>query len=137
MSWVLRSSAKAYDDAHITKPSRKSFNVPAPATPAELLAAVLAQIPARSAQLLVCDEGGSGGAAEAAAEALATHFAAAVAVRGGWAAWSAVFSTSGRRKPPSGRWVSTGKEALKSGLTVGAADTYEEGGSKNGVRFQP
>jgi hypothetical protein len=33
--------------------------------------------------------------------------------------------------------VHTGKEALKSGLTVGAASTYEEGGSKDGTRLQP
>ena len=50
-----------------------------------------------------------------------------------------MFSTSGRRKPPPGKWVPTGKEALKSGL-VGdgtSAMTYEEGGSRDGVRLQP
>ena len=101
-----------------------------------LLAGVQARIPAPSSQLLVCDADGASGSAEAAA-LLARHYTDAVQVQGGWQAWSAVFSTSGRRKPPSGRWVSTGKEALKSGLTVGAADTYEEGGSKDGVRLQP
>lgn len=130
-------SARVYDDAHITKPARKAFNVPMDTTTADtLLASVRAKIPALSSKLLVCDADGASGSAEAAA-LMSQHYADAVQVQGGWQAWSAVFSTSGRRKPPSGRWVSTGKEALKSGLTVGAADTYEEGGSKDGVRLQP
>ena len=67
----------------------------------------------------------------------AAGYTNAVLVEGGWAAWSRIFSTSGRRKPPPGKWVPTGQEALKSGLMSGAAETYEEGGAKDGIRLQP
>lgn len=40
-----------------------------------------------------------------------------------------VWGPSGKRRPPAGRWVSTGKEALKSGLNIpGVAESYDEGG---------
>eukprot|EP00959_Pyramimonas_sp_CCMP1952_P083491 1745397-Pyramimonas_sp.AAC.1 len=80
-----------------------------------------------------------GGAAsqEAMSQLLAAGYANALMVEGGWAAWSRIFSTSGRRKPPAGKWVPTGQEALKSGLMSGAAETYEEGGSRGGTRLQP
>ncbi len=41
--------------------------------------------------------------------------------------WRRHYTSSGRATPPPGRWVSTGTEALKSGLNVGgAAESYEE-----------
>eukprot|EP00951_Prasinocladus_malaysianus_P004685 scaffold33044_cov36-Prasinocladus_malaysianus.AAC.3 len=47
-----------------------------------------------------------------------------------------VFSTSGRRKPPPGRWIASGTEALKSGLNVGdAALSYDEGGNLKEARW--
>ena len=62
---------------------------------------------------------------------VAEGYTGAVLVQGGFDGWTEVFSTSGRRKPPKGRWVPSGTEALKSGLGVGeAAATYEEGGHK-------
>ena len=37
-----------------------------------------------------------------------------------------MWGPSGKRRPPAGRWVSTGKEALKSGINIpGAAESYE------------
>lgn len=47
-----------------------------------------------------------------------------------------VWTPSGKRKPPPGRWVSTGKEALKSGLNIpGVAESYDEGGNLIGARY--
>lgn len=41
-----------------------------------------------------------------------------------------VWGPSGKRRPPAGRWVSTGKEALKFGLNIpGVAESYDEGGN--------
>lgn len=63
-----------------------------------------------------CADGGS--ASQAAAEALAAAgFSEALLVAGGYNAWRQVFSTCGRRRP-AGRWMPTGKEALKSGLPI-------------------
>lgn len=47
-----------------------------------------------------------------------------------------VWSPSGKRRPPPGRWVSTGKEALKSGLNIpGVAESYDEGGNLTNARW--
>jgi hypothetical protein len=47
-----------------------------------------------------------------------------------------VWSPSGKRRPPAGRWVSTGKEALKSGLNIpGVALSYDEGGNLKSARY--
>jgi hypothetical protein len=47
-----------------------------------------------------------------------------------------IWSPSGKRRPPPGRWVSTGKEALKSGLNIpGVAESYDEGGNLTSARF--
>lgn len=57
---------------------------------------------------------------------VAAGFTEALMVEGGYVAWRKVFSTGGRRRP-AGRWMPTGKEALKSGLPIeGAADSYED-----------
>eukprot|EP00775_Hariotina_reticulata_P013893 gene13892-14012_t len=47
-----------------------------------------------------------------------------------------VWTPSGKRRPPPGRWVSTGKEALKSGLNIpGVAESYDEGGNLTSARY--
>lgn len=47
-----------------------------------------------------------------------------------------MWSPSGKRKPPAGRWISTGKEALKSGLNIpGVAESYDEGGNLVQARY--
>lgn len=61
-----------------------------------------------------------------------------VVLEGGWEAWLEVYTTTGRPTPPKGKWMSTGTEALKSGLNVGdVAMTYEEGGYQGDQRLQP
>eukprot|EP00955_Chlamydomonas_euryale_P030861 324653-Chlamydomonas_euryale.AAC.3 len=53
----------------------------------------------------------------------------------GYAGWGEVWTPSGKRRPPPGRWVSTGKEALKSGLNIpGVAESYDEGGNLKQAR---
>lgn len=53
-----------------------------------------------------------------------------------WCTLCQVWTPSGKRRPPPGRWVSTGKEALKSGLNIpGVADSYDEGGNLATARF--
>ena len=47
-----------------------------------------------------------------------------------------VWGPSGKRRPPAGRWVSTGTEALKSGLNIpGVAESYDEGGNLVKARY--
>lgn len=119
-----------YDYQHITKPARISYNwsledmeagVPPPV-------GVSLRTP-----LIVMDADGQQG--ERAAKVLAdAQFQAIKRLAGGYVGWQTVWSPSGKRVV-SGRWVSTGKEALKSGLDVpGAAESYCEGGDLGQAR---
>jgi len=74
---------------------------------------------------------------DAAAQALeAAGYSNIVIMEGGMTAFFDVYSTSGRKKPPKGRWVPTGAEALKSGLNIaGAAESYTEGGDQTASRW--
>ena len=131
-------SAQAYDDEHLTKPAQCSQNVPFPETqqrdqssttefPEDFLGACEAARLSKQVPLLVACEDGSrcGDVARVLVEA--GYHASCVGVKGGYRGWREVWTTSGRRVPPKGRWVATGKEALKSGLNVGgAALSYEE-----------
>ena len=72
---------------------------------------------------------------QAAADALhAAGYENVVAVEGGYNGWRKIFTTCGRRRPPQGKWVSTGAggESLKSGLTLdpNVAAAYEENWGK-------
>ncbi|KAK3244956.1 hypothetical protein CYMTET_45455, partial [Cymbomonas tetramitiformis] len=125
-----------YDMQHITKPPQVTFNVPF--SEVDFVPRVEAKIRGKTAAILVACANGGTDSQGAVAMLLEAGFSNVTLVEGGWDAWFNVFDTTGRRKPPSGRWISTGTEALKSGLGVGAAaDTYEEGGAKDGVRLQP
>jgi hypothetical protein len=94
---------------------------------------------------------------------LAAQFSGVVKMEGGYTGWGAVsipaasflhahvsqlssfthppppaqiWSPSGKRRPPPGRWVSSGKEALKSGLNIpGVAESYDEGGNLKTSRY--
>lgn len=128
-------SAKDYDLQHITKPPRVSFNWPV----SEIVASSASPPPVGISQkspLIVMDEEG-GEDADRAVEILLAQggFETVLKLTGGYLGWSRVWSPSGKRVV-SGRWVSTGKEALKSGLTVpGAAESYTEGGDLNQARW--
>ena len=126
---------KSYDKEHLTKPPQCTANVPL--GDGDDLASFVARVRdggfRDGAKLLVADAAGPGGVA--AADALAdAGFANVVGVEGGYDGWRAVFTTCGRRRPPQGKWISTGKggESLKSGLTLdpNVASAYEENWGK-------
>jgi len=123
--------ADEYDREHLTKPPRRSVNVPCGGVAADAEAEAFAErvrgakIAASQPVLVVCGDGSAGEAAAAALEE--RGWSQVVAVEGGYRAWRELFTTSGRKVPPKGRWVPTGKESLKSALNVGdAAMAYEE-----------
>mmetsp|Transcript_11489 Transcript_11489/g.29176 ORF Transcript_11489/g.29176 Transcript_11489/m.29176 type:complete len:197 (-) Transcript_11489:14-604(-) len=121
----LRDEA-AYDEEHLTKPPQCSRNLPMPNQDPSLLpqAAKGAGL-SKTVPWLVADADGS--RSSEAAMALVEAGWEAAAVVGGYRGWREVWTHAGRRVPPKGRWVATGKEALKSGLNVGgAALSYEE-----------
>ena len=122
---------------HITKPPRCTLNVPWTSEGAASFAERVARKGLSTAAnvLLACRDGGD--AARAAEVLAAAGFSGEVCVvEGGYDAWSEIFSTSGRRKPPKGRWVASGTEALKSGLNIpGVAESYTEGGDLSKARY--
>ena len=126
---------KAYDREHLTKPPQCTINAPLMDgdDPSVLLAKCENQGLRPAAKLLVADFDGE--RVQAAADALhAAGYENVVAVEGGYNGWRKVFTTCGRRRPPQGKWVSTGAggESLKSGLTLdpNVAAAYEENWGK-------
>jgi rhodanese-related sulfurtransferase len=119
--------ARAYDEEHLTKPPRCSVNAPLPVggapaggPPPAAFAAALAKVP-RSSRLLVASEDGGADAEAAMGWIAAAGYKGAALVEGGYAAWRAVFSTSGRRRPPPGRWMPSGTGARAACCTLHAA----------------
>eukprot|EP00193_Tetraselmis_chui_P013753 CAMPEP_0177771742 /NCGR_PEP_ID=MMETSP0491_2-20121128/11794_1 /TAXON_ID=63592 /ORGANISM="Tetraselmis chuii, Strain PLY429" /LENGTH=233 /DNA_ID=CAMNT_0019289391 /DNA_START=48 /DNA_END=746 /DNA_ORIENTATION=- len=135
---------REFDNERLTKPARCSVNVPivtvdvdgtASANP-EFATLLAAAVPSKTTKLLVASQSGEPWSSYAMQVLTTLGYAEAVEVVGGYMAWTEVFSTSGRRRPPAGRWVSTGTEALKSGLNVGdAAASYTEGGDLQHARW--
>ncbi|KAG2441879.1 hypothetical protein HXX76_003486 [Chlamydomonas incerta] len=124
-----------YEREHLTKPPRACFNVPHQPE-SDFAARVASQLPSKASKLLVvCADGGE--ASRRAVQQLeAAGYGEALRVEGGYTAWTQVFTTSGRRRPPAGRWVSSGREALKSGLNIpGVAESYDEGGNLINARY--
>eukprot|EP00793_Prasinoderma_coloniale_P001003 PRCOL_00007093-RA len=149
--WLDVRGAREYDMQHLTKVTstsgrvcgwRFAHNVPfdAGGDTAAFTARAAREVPSKTTGVLVCDADGSGAAAQAAQALEDAGWASVAVMAGGWEGWSEVYTSTGRPAPPKGKWVSTGTEALKSGLGVGnAALTYEEGGySADGKsRLQP
>jgi len=143
---------KSWDREHLTRPARVCLNAPFSASHASddaLVDALVSAckrggaVPSDGTVAIVCDADGASGAQEAAAAALIGRGWREETVRtlaGGWEAdnggWKRELTASGRRRPPAGRWVPTGNEALKSGLNCGdAAASYEEGGNAATARY--
>lgn len=123
-------SFREYDRSHITKPPGRTVNVPASERVEDWVAACREKTRPLM-KVLIVDADGS--RVDAFASALVdAGYSNVVAVEGGYEAWTAKYTTFGRKVPPKGKFVSTGKEALKSGLdlddTVAAA--YEENWGK-------
>ncbi|PRW33121.1 voltage-gated potassium channel [Chlorella sorokiniana] len=130
--------AAEYEDGRITKPPRRTVGMPFAAGQdgGAFVAQVAAQLPSRAARIIVmCSDGGQA-SAEAAALLAAAGYESVAQMEGGYQAYCQVWGPSGKRRPPAGRWVSTGKEALKSGLNIpGVAESYDEGGNLQQARW--
>ena len=125
--FVDMRSEKAYDLEHITKPPRMTVNIPYQGGDIEEYASLIQHRYSNTTtgMLLVCENGDVGIATAGVLQA--KGYAKAYGVEGGYLAWMQKFTTSGRRRI-GGKFVSSGKEALKSGLNLDAevASTYEE-----------
>ena len=127
---------KAYDREHLTKPPQ--CTVSTPWVPEDGAAKLVERVENQgfrpsSGRLLVADFDGD--TVRAAADALLeAGYDGVVAVEGGYNGWRKTFTTCGRRRPPQGKWVSSGEggESLKSGLTLdpNVAAAYEENWGK-------
>ncbi|PNW71648.1 hypothetical protein CHLRE_16g663150v5 [Chlamydomonas reinhardtii] len=128
-------SKSEYEREHLTKPPRACFNVPHQPE-SDFAARVARQLPSTATKMLVvCSDGGEA-SSRAVQQLEAAGYNEALGVEGGYQAWTKVFTTSGRRRPPPGRWVSSGREALKSGLNIpGVAESYDEGGNLINARY--
>ncbi|KAI7841140.1 hypothetical protein COHA_005110 [Chlorella ohadii] len=132
-----RMPAAEYEAGRITKPPRRTVGVPFAAGQdgAAFVAQVAAQLPSRARIIVMCADGGQA-SEEAAALLAAAGYESVAAMEGGYQAYCQVWGPSGKRRPPAGRWVSTGKEALKSGLNIpGVAESYDEGGNLQQARW--
>lgn len=133
-TFVDARSAKEYDRAHITKPPNVTMNVPLDVDQSNISTwaeACASRARSPAAKLLVADvDGARVDDMVIALERLG--FTNVYAIEGGYANWIAKYTTSGRKQPPKGKWVSTGKEALKSGLDLdpNVSAAYEENWGK-------
>ena len=123
-------TTREFDKEHLVKPVKTCFSAPYAGVAPDAFAAKAEKALGRNKSrgvLVITAEGGEE-AASAAAAVRAAGYAGARPVTGGYAEWRKHYTASGRATPPPGRWVSTGKEALKSGLGVEGdpAASYEE-----------
>ena len=128
--FVDMRSVKAYDYEHVTKPVKMTVNVPFENVSMEEFVRDLMLKFQPNAKLLLVDETGADGikAAEALRKA---GYEGVHGVVGGYDGWLKQYTTTGRRRI-QGRFVSTGRESLKSGLDLdpAVASTYEENHGK-------
>jgi rhodanese-related sulfurtransferase len=125
--FVDMRSEKEYDYEHITKPPRMTVNIPYQGEVEEFVSRVEGRFgnAAGAGLLLVCTNGEIG---ISCAKMLRDRgYTKVFGVDGGYQGWMQQFTTSGRRRI-MGKFVSSGKEALKSGLNLDSevASTYEE-----------
>ncbi|GAX83278.1 hypothetical protein CEUSTIGMA_g10704.t1 [Chlamydomonas eustigma] len=129
-------STKAYDNSHITKPTQITINLPFELGNFKASSSNQKQFPPKGSKLLVMCEDGGEASHLAILNLLNAGYNNLVQVQGGYQGWTNVWSPSGKRRPPPGRWVSTGTEALKSGLNIpGVAESYDEGGNLTKARY--
>ena len=121
-------STKEYDGEHITKPARKTVNIPC--CSGDEVDGFVREIEKRyrdtAKLLLVCKSGELG--VECANILMEMGYKNVHGVQGGYEGWMIKYTTSGRKRMPKGKFVSSGREALKSGLNLDptVASTYEE-----------
>lgn len=129
--FVDMRSEKEYDYEHITKPPRMTVNIPYNGDVEEFVSRVESRFgnSASAGLLLVCTDGVIG---ISCAKLLRDKgYTEVYGVDGGYQGWMQQFTSSGRRRI-MGKFVSSGKEALKSGLNLDSevASTYEENWGK-------
>ena len=118
-------SAKEYDHEHITKPPRKTVNIPC-SDLATFVSEITGKFKSPDAKLLlVCRKGDLG--IQSANILEEQGYTSVCGVQGGFDGWMERWTTSGRRRIV-GKFVSSGRESLKSGLNLDpeVASTYEE-----------
>ena len=123
---------KMYENEHIVKPPRQTVNVPYDdgEDSIEQFTDKLREKhknPSSAKLLLACADGTI---ACRVAEKMQKEFgyAQVFGVKGGYDGWMVKWTPSGRKRPPKGKFVATGRESLKSGLDLDpeVAATYEE-----------
>jgi rhodanese-related sulfurtransferase len=130
-------SVKSYDGSHITKPPQVTMNAPFDVNTLSFKC-TKQQLPPKGTKLLVMCENGGEVSQLAMLNLVSVGYPNCLQVQGGYHGWTNVWSPSGKRRPPPGRWVSTGTEALKSGLNIpGVAESYDEGGNLTKARYVP
>lgn len=130
-------SWKEYDRSHITKPPQQTINVPLDeGESASTWVKRATEKTRKSMKLLIVDADGAR-ARELTMALMDAGYTSCVAVDGGYVTWTSKFTTFGRPVPPKGRFVSTGKEALKSGLDLDdvVAAAYEENWGKEPPKY--
>ena len=132
VTFIDMRSAKAYDKEHIVKPPRQTVNVPY-VEGEDTLESFTSKVTTKyanpgSAKLLMVDADGTKGIEVARKMREELGYEHVFGVNGGYDGWMAKWTPSGRKRPPKGRFVSTGRESLKSGLDLNpeVAATYEE-----------
>ena len=129
--FVDMRTEKMYENEHIVKPPRQTVNVPyGEEDSIEQFTDKLKNKyinPSSAKLLLACADGTF---ACQVAEKMQKEFGyeQVFGVKGGYDGWMVKWTPSGRKRPPKGKFVATGRESLKSGLDLDpeVAATYEE-----------
>lgn len=130
--FVDMRTEKMYEKEHIVKPPRQTVNVPygEEEDSIEQFTEKLKNKyinPSSAKLLLACADGII---ACQVAEKMQKEFGyeQVFGVKGGYDGWMVKWTPSGRKRPPKGKFVATGRESLKSGLDLDpeVAATYEE-----------
>ena len=126
--FVDMRSEKAYENEHIVKPPKSTVNIPITDDVDSFCATIREKWKNPQIKLLLVGEDGDLGIRCAEKLKEENGYDMVFGVIGGYVGWMKVWTPSGRKRPPAGRFVSTGKEAPKSGLTLSdeVAATYEE-----------
>jgi len=124
-------SRKEFDDEHIVKPPKQTFNVPIDDDGADndIIEKILVErFKTKTGKLLLVSKDGTKGLVLAEKMREDYGYTDCFGVIGGYDGWMVKWTPSGRKRPPAGRFVATGRESLKSGLDLdpAVAKTYEE-----------
>lgn len=104
--------AKDFEEKHIVKPANCSINVPCTGFPGAVFVDGVRTYFSKRSKILIIDD--SGRFNKAAADALVrAGYTNVKALEGGFNGWMAQFTSTGRKQPPRGRWVSSGPTVLK------------------------